>query len=135
MAQRIQEAAGGSLKNQVVAVLGVTFKPNTDDMREAPSLVLVPMLQERGARVQAYDPHGREAAAALLPDVFWCDSAIEAAKGADVTVILTEWNEFRALDLAALKDAMRGKALVDLKNIYSPDQVASAGLTYTSIGR
>ncbi len=123
------------MKNKVVAVLGVTFKPNTDDMREAPSLVLVPLLQERGARVQAYDPHGGETAAALLPDVIWCESAIEAAKGADVAVILTEWNEFRALDLAGLKDTMRGNALVDLKNIYSPDLVASAGLTYRSIGR
>jgi len=135
MAGRIQDAAGGSLKGKAVAVLGVTFKPNTDDMREAPSLVLVPMLQERGARVQAYDPHGREAAKALLPDVVWCDSALEAAKGADVTVILTEWNEFRALDLAAVKQAMRGNALVDLKNIYSPDQVTSCGLTYKGIGR
>ena len=135
MAGRIQDAAEGSLKNKVVAVLGVTFKPNTDDMRDAPSLVLVPMLQERGARVQAYDPHGREAAAALLPDVLWCDSALEAAGGADVTVILTEWNEFRALDLSAVKEAMRGNALVDLKNIYSPDQVTSSGLTYRGIGR
>ena len=135
MVSRIQGAIGGSLQDKVVAVLGVTFKPNTDDMREAPSLVLVPLLQERGANVRAYDPHGREAAEPLLPGVHWAGSAMDAAEGADVVVILTEWNDFRALDLKELKNKMRGDALVDLKNIYSPDQVASAGLAYSCIGR
>ncbi len=135
MAARVQEAAGGSLRGKTVAILGVTFKPNTDDMREAPSLVIVPLLQERGAAIRAYDPHGSESGAAELPGVKWCKSALEAAKGADVTVALTEWNEFRALDLTAIKTAMRGNVLVDLRNIYRPDLAHQAGFDYTSIGR
>jgi len=135
MASRIERAAGGSVRNKVVAVLGVTFKPNTDDMREAPSLVMVPMLQERGATVRAYDPQGRKHAEELLPGVVWCESAVEAATSADIVVVLTEWNEFRALDLVALKQVMRGDVLVDLRNIYQPRDAASAGFTYSSIGR
>jgi UDPglucose 6-dehydrogenase len=135
MATRIVDAAGGSLQDKTVAVLGVTFKPNTDDMREAPSLVIVPLLQERGAVVQAYDPHGRKSGAAELAGVEWRDGALDAAKGADVAVVLTEWNEFRALDLAALKSAMRGNVLVDLRNIYRPDLALEAGFEYTGIGR
>ena len=135
MAARVQEAAGGALRGKTIAVFGVTFKPNTDDMREAPSLVVIPLLQERGAHVRAYDPHGEKSGAAHLPGVEWCGSALEAAKEADVTVALTEWNEFRALDLGALKSAMRGNILVDLRNIYHPAQAAEAGFQYTSIGR
>jgi len=135
MATRINEAAGGSLRGKTIAILGVTFKPNTDDMREAPSLVIVPLLLERGAVVRAYDPHGRESGAVELNGVEWCEGALEAAEGADVTVVLTEWNEFRALDLAALKAAMRGKVLVDLRNIYRPDLALEAGFEYTGIGR
>jgi len=135
MATRINEAAGGSLRGKTIAILGVTFKPNTDDMREAPSLVIVPLLLERGAVVQAYDPHGRESAAVELDGVEWREGALEAAEGADVTVVLTEWNEFRALDLAALKAAMRGNVLVDLRNIYRPDLALEAGFEYTGIGR
>ncbi len=135
MATRIVDAAGGSLQGKTVAVLGVTFKPNTDDMREAPSLVIVPLLQERGAVVQAYDPHGRKSGSAELAGVEWCDGALEAAKGADIAVVLTEWNEFRALDLAALNSAMRGNVLVDLRNIYRPDLALEAGFEYTGIGR
>jgi UDPglucose 6-dehydrogenase len=118
-----------------VAVLGVTFKPNTDDMREAPSLVIVPMLQERGATVRAYDPQGRKNAEALLPGVVWCDGPLAAAKSSDVVVVLTEWNELRALDLAALKSVMRGDILVDLRNIYQASEAAAAGLRYVAIGR
>ena len=135
MASRIERAVGGSVRGKVVAVLGVTFKPNTDDMRDAPSLVLVPMLLERGASVRAYDPQGRKHGESLLPGVDWCDSALEAATSADVTVVLTEWNEFRALDLAALKRAMRGQSLVDLRNIFHPRDAASEGFHYSSIGR
>lgn len=135
MASRIERAVGGSVRGKVIAVLGVTFKPNTDDMREAPSLVLVPTLLERGASVRAYDPQGRKHGEALLSGIVWCDSAIEAATSADVTVIMTEWNEFRALDLAALKDAMRGRVLVDLRNIYQPRDVVAEGFHYASIGR
>ncbi|MCB1510485.1 MAG: UDP-glucose/GDP-mannose dehydrogenase family protein [Hyphomicrobiaceae bacterium] len=135
MAMRIEEAAGGSVRDSVVAVLGVTFKPNTDDMRDAPSLTIVPMLQERGATVRVYDPQGRAHGEALLPGVAWCESALEAAEGADVSAILTEWNEFRALNLASLRTAMRGAVLVDLRNVFAPDDARAAGFNYTSIGR
>lgn len=104
-------------------------------MREAPSLVLVPMLLERGASVRVYDPQGRKHGEPLLPGVVWCDNAIEAATSADVTVVMTEWNEFRALDLKALKAAMRGRVLVDLRNIYQPRDVLAQGFQYSSIGR
>lgn len=135
MTGRIEDALGGSVLDKTIAVLGVTFKPNTDDMREAPSLVIVPMLLERGADVRAYDPHGQSNAEDQLPGVTWCDGAMEAAEGADCVVVLTEWNEFRALDLAALKKQMRGSALVDLRNVYTPDMAREAGLDYSSIGR
>lgn len=135
MAHRIEEAVGGSVRDLTVAVLGVTFKPNTDDMRDAPSLTIVPMLQERGATVRVYDPQGREHGSDLLPGVTWCESALDAVREADVTVMLTEWNEFRALDLRAVKGAMRGDVLVDLRNIFGPLEVQAAGFTYKSIGR
>jgi UDPglucose 6-dehydrogenase len=135
IASRIERVAGGSVRGKVVAVLGVTFKPNTDDMREAPSLVVVPMLQERGATVRAYDPQGRKHGEGLLPGVEWCGGALEAAKDADITVVLTEWNEFRALDLAALRATMRGNVLVDLRNVYQPREALSLGFRFSSIGR
>ena len=118
-----------------MAVLGVAFKPDTDDVRESPSLIIIPMLQERGATVSAYDPHARENAEALVPGAVWCESALEAADQADVTVVVTEWNEFRALDLDQLKGKMRGDLLVDLRNVYSPEQAEAAGFVYSSIGR
>jgi UDPglucose 6-dehydrogenase len=135
MAGRIERAAGGSLAGKTVAILGLAFKPDTDDVREAPSLTLIPMLQERGATVRAYDPHAAENAEVLLPGVSWCKSALEAADQADIAVVLTEWNEFRALDLAALRACMRGNILVDLRNVYLPAQASAAGFTYASIGR
>lgn len=135
MAHKIIRAAGGDLHGKTVAVFGVTFKQNTDDMREAPSLVILPMLQERGAQIRAYDPQGRKQAEALLPNVEWCRNVLEAAEGADVAVVLTEWNEFRAVSLAALKSKMRGHLLVDLRNIYRPELAREAGLTYVSLGR
>ncbi|MGC1181138.1 MAG: UDP-glucose/GDP-mannose dehydrogenase family protein [Methyloceanibacter sp.] len=135
MAGRIERAAGGKLAGKSIAVLGVAFKPDTDDVRDAPSLVVIPMLQERGATVRVYDPHARENAEALLPGVVWCKGALEAAEQADIVVVLTEWNEFRALDLDALKASMRGNVLVDLRNVYLPAQARAAGFTYTSIGR
>jgi len=135
MAGRIERAAGGKLAGKSIVVLGVAFKPDTDDVRDAPSLVVIPMLQERGATVRVYDPHARENAEALLPGVVWCKGALEAAEQADIVVVLTEWNEFRALDLDALKASMRGNVLVDLRNVYLPAQARAAGFTYTSIGR
>ena len=135
MAARIERAAGGSVRGKTVAVFGVTFKPNTDDMRDAPSLVIVPLLAERGAIIRAYDPQGRKQAQPLLPDLTWCESALEAAKDADVTVVMTEWNEFRALNLRSLKKRMRGNVLVDLRNVFRPEYVQQCGFVYASIGR
>lgn len=134
MGMRIEEAAGGSVQGKTIAILGVTFKPNTDDMREAPSLVIVPMLQARGAIIKAYDPEGRENAEQLLPDVEWCNSAMDAAKDADILVVLTEWNEFRALSLPGLLDVMNGNVLVDLRNVYQAPLARSAGFQYRGIG-
>ncbi|MBM3545164.1 MAG: UDP-glucose/GDP-mannose dehydrogenase family protein [Alphaproteobacteria bacterium] len=135
MASRVERAAGGSLAGKTVAVLGLAFKPETDDIRDAPSLIVIPMLQERGATIRAYDPHARENAEPLLPGVVWCDDALKTVEGADITVMLTEWNEFRALEFDDLKARMRGDVLVDLRNMYEPTEVREAGLTYASIGR
>jgi UDPglucose 6-dehydrogenase len=135
MARRIEAAAGGSLRGKTVGVLGVTFKPNTDDMREAPSLVVIPMLQARGARIRAYDPRGGAKAEELLPAVQWCGSALEVTEGADVLVVLTEWNEFRALDLKLLRQRMLGNVLVDLRNVYTEALAQEAEFAYCGIGR
>lgn len=135
MAARIEKALGGSLHGKTIGVLGVTFKPNTDDMRDAPSLVIVPMLQERGATVKAFDPQGREHAEELLPGVRWCEQALEAVEAADCTVVITEWNEFRALNLEEVKARMAGDVLVDLRNIFNPEAARAAGLRYRGIGR
>jgi len=135
MIPRIERAAGGEVRGKTIACLGVTFKPNTDDMREAPSLVILPMLMERGAHVRAYDPQGRANAEPLLPGVEWVDGALEAAEGADLIVILTEWNEFRALNLTALKQRMRGHVIVDLRNVMRPEVAADEGFVYYGVGR
>ena len=135
MAARIVAALGGSAKGKTVAVLGLTFKPNTDDMREAPSLAIVPALVEAGARGRGYAPEGMGEAKALLEGATWCADAYDAAKGADALTILTEWNEFRALDLKRLKTAMKAPVIVDLRNIYKPAEMAAAGFHYTSVGR
>jgi UDPglucose 6-dehydrogenase len=135
MASRVEAAVDGDLRGKTVGVLGVTFKPNTDDMRESPSLVVIPMLQERGATVRAYDPKGMPNAREILDNVEWCENALEAGEGADAIVVLTEWNEFRGLDLGDLKNRMKGNALVDLRNIYGEETARQAGLAYSSIGR
>ena len=135
MAARIEKATGGALRGKTVTVLGVTFKPNTDDMRDAPSLVIVPMLLERGATVRVADPEGRKQAEPMLPGVVWCANAMEAAEGADVLVVLTEWNEFRALDLSAIRARMAGDVLVDLRNIFPVKAAQEAGFRYTGVGR
>jgi UDPglucose 6-dehydrogenase len=135
MAARIEAAAGGSVRGKTVGVLGVTFKPNTDDLREAPSLVILPMLQARGARIRAYDPQSGPKAQDLLSGVEWCDNALKVAEGADVLVVLTEWNEFRALDLKHMRQAMIGNVLVDLRNMYSEALAEEAELVYFAIGR
>ena len=133
MARKIINAFGG-VAGKTIAVLGLTFKPNTDDMREAPSLVILPMLQEEGARIRAYDPEGAKEAAKLL-DVKLCADAYEALADADGVVILTEWNEFRALALDRVKALLKQPLMVDLRNIYRPQLMAEAGFNYFSVGR
>jgi UDPglucose 6-dehydrogenase len=135
MVDRVVEACGGSAKGKTVAVLGLTFKPNTDDMRDSPSLDIVPALQAAGATVRAYDPEGMGEAKKLMPDLVYCDDAYATMKGADALLIITEWNEFRLLDLKRAADLMKAPVIVDLRNIYKPAEVASAGFTYVSIGR
>jgi UDPglucose 6-dehydrogenase len=135
MVQKIVEACGGSVAGRTIAVLGATFKPNTDDVRDSPSLVVVPALQADGAAIHIVDPQGRLHAAPLLPGVEWADDAYAAAEGADAIVLLTEWNQFRSLDLGRLRAAMRGNVFVDLRNVYAPDNVADAGFAYTGVGR
>ncbi len=135
MAERIVAACGGSLDGATIAVLGVTFKPNTDDMRESPSLDILPALQDAGAHVRAYDPEGMGEANPLLPNVEWCEGAYETMQDAAAVVIITEWNEFRLLDLARVRNLLRQPLMIDFRNIYSPDEMASAGFVYHSIGR
>lgn len=135
MAGRVEKAVGGSLKGKTVALLGLTFKPNTDDMRDAPSLDIAPALVAAGATVRAFDPEGMTEAAHLLPDVQMTDSAYAAAEGADAVVIVTEWDPFRALDLDRLKALMARPVLVDLRNIYRPEDMAARGFEYSGIGR
>lgn len=135
MAERIIAACGGSVAGKTIAVLGVTFKPNTDDMRDAPSLDILPALQQAGASLRAYDPAGREEAEKLLPGIVWCKDAYETLEGAACVALLTEWNEFRALDLARVRSLLREPVMVDLRNVYKPAEMAAAGFRYTSVGR
>ena len=135
MAGKIIAHCGGSVEGKTIAVLGLTFKPNTDDMREAPSLDIIPALQGAGARVRAYDPAGLEAAKRLLDGVVWCEGVYEAMEGADALVIVTEWNAFRALDLARVKGLMKAPVMIDLRNIYDPEEMSAAGFRYASVGR
>jgi len=135
MARKVAAALGGSLRGKTIAVLGLTFKPNTDDMREAPSIPLITALQDLGAVVRAYDPVGMDQAKRELPDVTYCDSTYSCAANADALVIVTEWEQFRALDLNRLKKEMAQPVIVDLRNIYRPDEMTEHGFTYESIGR
>jgi UDPglucose 6-dehydrogenase len=135
MAAKVIEACGGSVAGKTVAVLGLTFKPNTDDMREAASLDIVPALQAAGAAIRAYDPEGMKEAKALLKNVAWCEDTYAALQGADAALFLTEWNQFRALDLDRVKAALRAPVVVDLRNMYVPADMAARGFDYHSIGR
>jgi UDPglucose 6-dehydrogenase len=134
MAGKIAKALGGDIAGKTIGVLGLTFKPNTDDMRDAPSLNIVPALQALGARVQAFDPEGHEARQ-IFRDVDFKDGPYEAADGADALVILTEWDQFRALDLGRVKALMRAPRVVDLRNIYRPAEMKALGFDYTGVGR
>ena len=137
MAARIMSACGGSVRGKTVAVFGLTFKPETDDMRDAPSIPIVHRLVENGAQVRAFDPAGMDTARPLLPErgMTYCSDALDAATGADAILVLTEWNEFRALSPERLRGLMAGQVVIDLRNIYDPAAMQAAGLAYTSIGR
>jgi len=135
MARKVAHALGGELRGKTIAVLGLTFKPNTDDMRESPSIPLITALQDMGAKVRVYDPAGMEQAKSMIGNVAFCQDAYSCAKNASALVIVTEWEQFRALDFERLKEVMGRPVLVDLRNIYRPDEVARAGFIYESVGR
>jgi UDPglucose 6-dehydrogenase len=135
IAGKVVAACGGSVADKTIAVLGLTFKPDTDDMRDSPSLVIVPELQKAGAKIQAFDPQGMKEAAHLFDDVVFCEGPYETMQGADVLVIVTEWNAFRALDFTRVKSLLKTPTLVDLRNIYNLDDMKREGFSYFSVGR
>jgi UDPglucose 6-dehydrogenase len=136
MAVRVINACGGSVRGKTIGVLGLTFKPETDDMRDAPAISIVARLAGDGAKVRAFDPEGMEQAKTVLPDgVVYCHDAFDAAQDADALVVVTEWNEFRAISPTRLRDTMRGRVVVDLRNVYDPVAMRQAGLEYHSVGR
>jgi UDPglucose 6-dehydrogenase len=136
MAMRVITACGGSVRGKTIAVLGLTFKPETDDMRDAPSIPIIARLAGDGATIRAFDPEGMDQARTVLPEsVEYCRDAPDAAAGADALVVITEWNEFRALSPVKLREAMRGRVLVDLRNIYDPIAMRQAGFDYHGVGR
>ncbi len=135
MAQKIIEAVGGSVNGKTIAVLGLTFKPNTDDMRDAPALDIVQTLQAEGAKVRAFDPEGMNEAKHMLKDVQFATGPYDCVQGADAVVIITEWDQFRALDLDRVKDALKAPVVIDLRNIYRPDEMHAKGFQYVSVGR
>jgi UDPglucose 6-dehydrogenase len=135
MATKIIKAMGGDVSGKTIGVLGLAFKQNTDDMRDAPSLDIVPALVEAGAKIKAFDPEAMEEAKHLLNGIEYADNAYDAVEGADAMVILTEWDQFRALDLDRVKAALSEDIVIDLRNIYIPEDMAKRGFTYTSIGR
>ena len=135
MAEKVIAACGGSVEGKTISVLGLTFKPNTDDMRDSPSLVVIPELQKAGAAIRAYDPQGMKEARGMMEGVTYCDGPYETMEGADALVIVTEWNAFRALDMKRVKSLLSAPILVDLRNIYNVDEMRDAGFTYYSVGR
>ncbi len=135
MADKIIASCGGSVDGKTIAVLGLTFKPNTDDMRDSPSLAIVPALQKAGATVRAFDPQGMKEAEEMLPNVVFCGDAYETMERADALAIVTEWNEFRLLDLERVKGLLSAPLMIDLRNIYKPDEIIKAGFDYYSVGR
>jgi UDPglucose 6-dehydrogenase len=123
------------VNGKTIAILGVTFKPNTDDMRDSPSLDIIPALQAAGATIRVYDPEGMGEAKELLADVTWCESAYQSMEGADAVALLTEWNEFRGLDLKRVISLLSAPIMIDLRNVYNPVEMAAAGFAYTCVGR
>jgi UDPglucose 6-dehydrogenase len=135
MAQKIIDALDGNIKGKTISVLGLTFKPNTDDMRDAPALDIVPTLQAEGARIRAFDPEGMHEAKSMLKDVSFATGPYDCVQGADAVVIVTEWDQFRALDFARIKDALKAPVVIDLRNIYNPAEMRAHGFKYVSVGR
>jgi UDPglucose 6-dehydrogenase len=135
MARKVASVFGGMLRGKTISVLGLTFKPNTDDMRESPSIPLITGLQDLGAKIRAYDPEGMEQSKTELSEICYCDGPYSCAEGADALVIVTEWEQFRALDLDRLKRAMAQQIIIDLRNIYEPQDLIAHGFRYESIGR
>ncbi|KRA97814.1 UDP-glucose 6-dehydrogenase [Devosia sp. Root685] len=135
MGSKVIAAMGGNVRGKTIGILGLTFKPNTDDMRDAPSIAIIEALQDAGAHIRAYDPEGMDAAKAFLNGVEYAADTYDAASNADALVLITEWNSFRSLDLVRIEQAMTGKVFIDLRNVYRRKEVETAGLTYVSIGR
>jgi len=135
MVRKIREALGDSIAGKTLAVLGLTFKPETDDIREAPSLTILPALMEKGIRIKAHDPEGVTTAKNLLPEIEYCSDAYEACDGADAVCLMTEWNPYRALDLKRLKSLLKNPVFIDLRNVYKPSTMKEAGFYYVSVGR
>lgn len=135
MAGKIIDACGGDVKGKTIAILGVTFKPNTDDMRDSPSLDIIPALQEAGAMIRAYDPEGMSEAKEMLPGVTWCENAYQSMEDADAVALLTEWNEFRGLDLKRVVSLLATPIMIDLRNVYNPEEMTAAGFAYSCVGR
>ncbi|MBU0663218.1 MAG: UDP-glucose/GDP-mannose dehydrogenase family protein [Proteobacteria bacterium] len=135
MVKKIREALGGDVAGKTIGVLGLTFKPETDDLRDAPALSILPPLHEKGARIQAHDPQGMEEAKKLFPECIYVNNVYEAATGADALVLMTEWNQYRAIDLERVKSLMRVPLFIDLRNVYSPQRIRAAGFEYVGVGR
>ncbi len=136
MVSKIRDALGGSEAGKTIAVLGLTFKPETDDMRDSPSLAILPALSDKGATIRAHDPEGMEEAKNLLPDnIQYCDSIYEMFENVDAVVLMTEWNQYRALDLEKVKSLMKGNVFVDLRNVYEKDTMEQKGFNYHCVGR
>jgi UDPglucose 6-dehydrogenase len=133
--RKIEQMLGGDAKGKIVGVLGLSFKPDTDDMRESPAIDIILGLQAMGATVQAFDPVSTDAAHAYLDNVVYCDDAYEAATGVDALVLVTAWNEFKQLDMERLRGIMRGSVFVDGRNIYDPEEMREAGFNYAGVGR
>ncbi len=135
MVKKIRDALGGNEAGKTIAALGLAFKPETDDLRESPPLSILPPLAEKGAIIRAHDPQGMKEAAKMYPNFTYVGNAYEACEGADVVVLFTEWNQYRALDLVELKAKMKGAIFMDLRNVYSPKNIIDAGFKYYGLGR
>jgi UDPglucose 6-dehydrogenase len=136
MVSKIRKALGGSESGKTIAVLGLTFKPETDDMRDSPSLAILPALSDKGATIRAHDPEGMSEAKGLLPaNIQYCDSLYDTFENADAVVLMTEWNQYRALDLEKVKSMMKGNVFVDLRNVYEKDTMMQKGFDYYCVGR